>query len=358
MTRQDQTIEDHRDDPDHDVEAIANAARCPTSQDEKSARRRLIAERRLIVRGIHVPFAAQEELEDALDEAMDAVPGLREAGLPAPTLSALADSFSGKTSRAKRYIRNYYANNEIEPGTVPIAYVKLDTDGTLGSLATDILIGTGEKRPASLTPANRWNRARQSIKDRKVSLMVFDEFQRAGRRPTLSPVIAGRILDIVDDGDCACAFVGKKDADRIFAACPDLENRLDAPVHMPRLRWSTDADEFMKFARDFDKALVAAGVTRIMSGLGRKQTAQLLLEASNGLIGQFSRIVETAVIMITREGNDVITQRDLSDAVEEWSIGNGRIGYNPFATGVKNDQPLEAEMTEEHDDDDQMDAKA
>jgi hypothetical protein len=71
-------------------------------------------------------------------------------------------------------------------------------------------------------------------------------------------------------------------------------------------------------------------ITRIKSGFATKKTAQLLLEASNGCIGQFSRIIETAVIAITRERNEVITVQDLSDAVGDWSIPNGRIGYNPF----------------------------
>ena len=38
--------------------------------------------------------------------------------------------------------------------------------------------------------------------------------------------------------------------------------------------------------------------------------------------------------MITRDGNDAITQDDLRDAVQEWSIGNQRISYNPFVTSL------------------------
>ena len=159
---------------------------------------------------------------------------------------------------------------------------------------------------------------------------TLDEFHRAGRRPTISPVIAGKILDIVDDGDCACAFLGKTSAEQVFASCPDLKNRLDAPVHMPRLRWVNDSAEFMAFADAFDQALVDADITDIKSGFGDEDTAKLLLEASNGLIGQFSRIIETAVIAITRDGQQAITRQDLSDAVDDWAIANGRIGHNPF----------------------------
>jgi len=141
----------------------------------------------------------------------------------------------------------------------------------------------------------------------------------------------------VDDGDCACAFLGKTSAEQVFASCPDLKNRLDAPVQMPRLMWINDSAEFMAFADAFDQALVDANITDIKSGFGEEDTAKLLLEASNGLIGQFSRIIETAVIAITRDGQQVITRQDLSDAVDDWAIANGRIGYNPF-TQAKDEQ--------------------
>jgi len=130
------------------------------------------------------------------------------------------------------------------------------------------------------------------------------------------------------------AFLGKRDAINVFKSCPDLMNRLDAPVQIPPLRWATNREEFVAFADAFDQALVDANITKFKSGLGEWATAQRLLEASNGLIGQFSRIIETAVIMITRDGNDAITQDDLRDAVQEWSIGNQRISYNPFVTSI------------------------
>ncbi len=59
----------------------------------------------------------------------------------------------------------------------------------------------------------------------------------------------------------------------------------------------------------------------------------MLLESASGLIGQFSRIVETAVVNITRAGHDGITRQDLCDAVRDWAVGNDRIGSNPVEKG-------------------------
>jgi len=324
-----------RDDPDQDTSVIRDTATSPDRRHDKSAiSRKLIAQRRLAVRSIFLPYDPQIELEDALDEMLEGAATLREAGLPQPAVHLLADSFSGKSTAARAYVSHVSDRCEHKTTQVPVVYAKLDTDGTVGSLATDILIALGEPRPNALTPERRWLRAREALRKHEVSLLILDEFQRAGRRPTISPVIAGKILDIMDDGNCACAFLGKNNAINVFNACPDLKNRLDAPVRMPPLRWTTDRSSFMAFADAFDDALVKAGVTKFKSGLGEEETAQLLLEASNGLIGQFSRIIETAVIMITRDGNDAITRQDLEDAVQEWAIGNDRISYNPFTRQI------------------------
>jgi hypothetical protein len=333
-------IENFRDDPDHDLQHIVEtaAAHIGGSSCEAVERRRLgtlIARRRLLLRGLPIPYAPQQELADALDEALCSADALREAGLPQPSVLLLADSFSGKSSGALRYVRQVIEREEHRPGTIPVAYVKLDTDGTVGSLATDILTALRQSRPNALTPDKRWDRAREAIRDCGVSLLIFDEFQRAGRRPTISPIIAGKILDIMDGdetrgGDCACAFLGKKTAANVFKSLPDMRNRLDAPVQIPKLIWGRDEVEFMAFADAYDQALVDADILAYKAGLGTSAVAQLLLESAGGLIGRFARIIETAVLAITREGVDTITRADLQDAVSDWAIGNGHIGYNPF----------------------------
>jgi hypothetical protein len=291
----------------------------------------LIAKRRVAVRSINLPFPPQQDLKDALNEAWCGANDLRAAGCPQPIVAALGESFMGKTSAVTGHVQEVTQRYLSVGKTCPVIYTKVDPDGTVGSLATDILRAMGERRPDNLTPEKRWNRARQAIRDRGICLLILDEFQRAGRRPTISPVIAGKLLDIADSGDCALAFVGKHSSEQVFKSCPDLKNRLDAPVRINPLRWETDHAEFRAFADGFDQALVDAGIIRIKAGFAEVKTAQLLLEASRGSIGQFSRIIETAVIAITRDGHEVITRQDLSDAVGDWSIPSGRISYNPFA---------------------------
>lgn len=323
------------DDPDFDLDALNEAVSTSTGKPldtATSSGHLLVAHRRLLVRGIRSPYAPQSDMEETFEEMRVCAPLLRAAAMPQPGVRILATSFTGKSVGARDYVRR--VRGELTDGSASVVYVKLDSDGSVGSLASDILRALGEVRPESLTPDKRWARARRAIKERKVDLMILDEFQRAGRRLTIHPVIATKILDILDDGDCAIAFVGKLSARNIFKATEDLGNRLDTPVSIGRLTWTVHSAEFMAFADAFDQALVDAGIIDIKAGLGEPTTAQLLLEASSGAIGQFSRIIETAVINVTRAGHATITRQDLSYAVEDWAVGNQRIGYNPFEQGA------------------------
>ncbi|QXQ06234.1 TniB family NTP-binding protein [Sphingosinicellaceae bacterium] len=322
---------DQLDDPDFDLDALQQRVSVLTGKPldpTKLTGHLLVAYRRLIVRGIRSPYAPQTEMDETFEEMRVAAPLLRMARMPQPCVKILAPSYTGKSVGARDYVRRIKV--ALGESTASAVYVKLDSDGSVGSLAADILRALGEPRPESLTPDKRWARARRCIKDRKVDLMILDEFQRAGRRLTIHPVIATKILDILDDGDCAIAFVGKLKAKAIFKATDDLGNRLDTPVSIGRLMWGIHQAEFTAFADAFDEALVDAGVITSKAGLGAPVIAQLLLESASGLIGQFSRIIETAVINITRDGHSGITRQDLSDAVQDWAVGNERLAYNPF----------------------------
>ena len=314
----DNETEDYRDDPDYDAERLTGAG--------------LVAARRVLVRSIVVEYAPQEEFKTALDELLETAAIGR--GTPMPSVRLLAPSFSGKSTVARAYVASVLASGIHSESKLPVVYVKLDSEGSVGSLATDMLRAMGQRRPDSLTPEKRWERVRRAIMENGVLLFIFDEFQRAGRRPTIHPVIAGKIMDLMEDEECSCAiaFVGKTNAKAIFKASFDVGNRLDVPIQMGRLTWGNDDEKamFIAFADAFDQALVDKDIIAAKAGLGDEKTAELLLESSSGMIGQFSRIVETAVMNITRRGQHGITRGDLEQAVDDWAIGNERIKYNPF----------------------------
>lgn len=305
----------------------------PENMAERNAR---VARARQLIGEISIPYPPQIELKVALDELRHTAVLTR--GRPQRGVHLFGPSFAGKTTAAREHSKHVLATEDHPPGAVPIALATIDPEGSLASVATDILRSLGEPRPDKGSAALRWERVWNSLPERKVQILVLDEFQRTARRPTMSPVIAAKVQDLMEGGLCAVAFLGLEKAHDVFHAASDLSNRLDVPVTMSQLQWADDADRqmFTDFVNRYDQALAEAGIISLRSGLADdEQQLQLLHEASNGLIGQFCRIVETAAISVVRNRHSCISREDLADAVDDWSIANRRIAYNPFKDGEK-----------------------
>lgn len=302
-----------------------------TALENMADRNARVARARQLIGQISIPYPPQIELKVALDELRHTAALTR--GRPQRGVHLFGPSFAGKTTAAREHAKHVLATEDHPPGSVPIAMATIDPEGSLASVATDILRSLGEPRPDKGSAALRWERVWNSLPEREVQILVLDEFQRAARRPTMSPVIAAKVQDLMESGLCAVAFLGLEKAHDVFHSASDLCNRLDVPVTMTDLRWADDEDRemFADFVHLYDNALVESRVVSLRSGLADDvEQLQLLHEASNGLIGQFCRIVETAAISVVRNGHSCIAREDLVDAVDDWSIANRRIAYNPF----------------------------
>lgn len=305
-----------------------------TSVENINERNGRVARARQRVGEINIPYLPQIELKVALDELRYTAVLTR--GRPQRGVHLFGPSFAGKTTAAREHAKFVLGTEDHRPGSVPIALATIDPEGSLASVATDILRSIGEPRPDKGSAALRWERVWNSLPEREVQILVLDEFQRTARRPMMSPVIAAKVQDLMESGLCAVAFLGLEKAHDVFRCASDLCNRLDVPVTMTDLQWCDDEDRalFTDFVDRYDSALVEAGVVPLRSGLADdERQLQLLHEASNGLIGQFCRIVETAAITVVRNRQSCITREDLVDAVDDWSIANRRISYNPFKEG-------------------------
>ena len=282
------------------------------------------------VRSIKLFYEPQEEVRLALSEHVATAELGR--GRPQSGFQLRAPSQSGKSTVLEAVAKEFNEDSAVAPGDVPVPYVRIEAEGNVATVAADILRGLGERFPYLGKPPARWDRVFKCIEKRNVRVIAFDEFHRAGRTAAVSSQIGWKIQTLLDTGLCGAAFVGEPAATDLFTYAPALRKRLDAPVHLPPLDWFDEEGRstFLKFADDFDEALSAAGLTDGKSGLALDDVAEPLLEASTGLIGFFCRIVENATVRIARDGRTSITRDDLSDAVDEWAIGNGFIERNPF----------------------------
>lgn len=303
----------------------------PAGRGERpSERSRRVAAARAAFEAIHLPYPRQDELVAALDELR--LTGLATRGEPQSGVRLIAETGSGKTRGAHRFQDYVEKLEEHEPGDEPVVIATVDGSGTTRSVPCSILKALKEPRPTVGTEPILWMRAVDALTRANTQLLIIDEFNRAARRPTMSTAIATSLRDLMDAGVVPIAFLATEQARDIFSRNPDLSGRLDAPVSMEPLDWLIEEDReiFTDFLQGLDDGMVERQILRLPSGLAAPELARTLCEAANGNLRQICRIVRTAMVGVVRRQDATIARADLETAVDEWSIPNHHIDYNPF----------------------------
>ena len=282
---------------------------------------------------IRVDYPPQTSAMAILDEVR--IAGLyRTPGSVCGGAMMVAPHGAGKTE-AVRGLRRILAQSAAE-GEIPLLHVYIDTAGTTESVPTSILQALGAARPEAGSEKTRWPRVTSEIIDRRVQLIVFDEFNRASRRPSMSAPIATIIRQkIMDSGLAPVVFVGSENAASVLSQVPELRERLDDSADLRPMNWHLEGDRalFIDFAADLDRAMVDLGIVACEAGLGEKAFAKPLWEASDGRLRRIIKIVRQAMTSALRDGRDHIDRDDLSYAVDDYAITNGFCERNPFASG-------------------------
>ncbi len=317
-----------------------NASSTPELPSMRSAR---VAESMAAFSTIVVSYEPQNELEAAFDEvrltALKTRMNRVATGRPLlmPVMRTIAEMGVGKTWGAEKLAKRL---NSSEPGALRrVLVATLDTSGTQGSVPAAILVALGKHAPEHGKPTVLWRRANVALKEKGVEIVIFDEVNRAARRPTIGPVIGGDLMTFLTEGNVAVAFLGTVEADKLFDRAPALRDRLKAPVVMKALDWDyidpegvyPDRKIFLEFLTKMDAAMLAKGLIDQSANLASKSTAKLLWEVCRGRLRPLCLLLEEAVASIVRHGGPlVIDHRVLADAVETHSIPNKVINYNPF----------------------------
>ena len=291
-----------------------------------------IAQARAAFDLIDLTYAPQEGAVEALDDVRLSYVG-RRSGAPCGGAMLVAPIGCGKTRTVEMLAARVQASCASNPGSKPVLLVQTPTEGTTGSIPTALLRALGYPRPDLGRAELRWNKAQRLMIDAEVQLVVFDEFNRTHRNPTMSRPIATSIRErIMDSGVAPVAIVGSHEADLVLKSCPELAQRLDDRIPLEPLAWYDDQDReiFLKLLRDLDRAMVDAGLVR-SSDLAAEETAELLAEASSGTIRSLMKIVRSALGPCIARGGDRITDDDLGEATEAIAVASGFIASNPFA---------------------------
>lgn len=280
---------------------------------------------------IRVDYPPQTAVMAALDEMRIAALG-RSEHAPCGGAMLVAPHGCGKTESIVALRRILEAS--ADEGCKPLLHVETAGAGTTDSLPTSILQALGAARPDIGTEKARWPRAIAEMRRCGVQIVVFDEFNRAARRPRMSRPIATAIREkIMDAGVAPVAFVGSEDAGSVLAQVPELMERLDDDIDLSPLRWDTRGDRalFLSFLVDLDQAMVNAGILACLSALADEAIARSLWEASAGRVRRICKIVRAAMAAALHDGRAFIDRNDLAEAVDSYCIPRGFCQSNPFA---------------------------
>lgn len=292
-----------------------------------------------IFNAIRAPHGPQNALVGGLDSIRMAALAIRaqraDTGMriPMPVVRTIAEIGVGKTVGAETVVQRCNPTDTQDPHK-PVIIATLDTTGMQISIPQAIL--SALKRPNwnhGSKPSIAWGRAFKAMREHDVQLVIFDEMNRAARRPSMGPVIGGDIMDMLVQGEAAVAFLGTLEANKVFDRVPALKDRMKSPVVMKPLDWYEDDEKeaFCDFLKDMDAAMKARGIVIECSGLHQEETAKLLWEVCRGRLRPLCLLLEEAVHLIHYDNERLIITHDvLAQAVENHSIENGIITYNPF----------------------------
>jgi hypothetical protein len=256
--------------------------------------------------------------------------------LPMPVVATIAELGVGKTIGAETLAA---LRNPTDPADRrrPVLLATIDGSGLQISVPQAILKALGKPNWSHATkPAQAWERALKALRDHEVEIVIFDEINRAARRPTMAAAIGTDIMDMLVTAEVAVAFLGTKEADTMFNRVPALKDRLKAPVVMKALDWCDDGqggerEVFIDFLDAMDGQMMALGLIRNKAGLAERKTADMLWQVCRGRLRPLCELLEEAVYLIhLTNGELVLTNEILAQACENHSIENGHVSYNPF----------------------------
>jgi hypothetical protein len=293
-----------------------------------------------IFNSIRVEFRPQNALVAGLDAArMQALAIRRQRAatgqnIPMPVLRTIAEMGVGKTIGAETLVTMHKPTDSVDTRR-PVLIATIDTTGLQISVPQAILRALGKPNWSYASkPAIAWERAFKAMREHDVQIVIFDEMNRASRRPSMGEVIGGDLLDMLVIGQAAVAFLGTPDANKVFNRVPALKDRMRSPVILKALAWYDNDDEknaFIDFLQKLGEAMHSRGIVSAPADLHNEDTAHLLWEVCRGRLRPLCLLLEEAVSQIHHDNiHLVITHEVLAQAVENHSIENEIITYNPF----------------------------
>ncbi len=128
-------------------------------------------------------------------------------------------------------------------------------------------------------------------------------------------------------------FIGDETSESFFKINSQFAARLGTALELPPLnvKKASDRKQFMDFCKEYDRQLVARDASPVPTCLTDHAVLTGLITASGGHIGRAARLIQVAMPAALERGAVTMEAYDLSNAVRDYAIDLGWIGYDPFS---------------------------
>lgn len=218
-----------------------------------------------------------------------------------PGLQILGDSNSGKTAIGLEFLERHPIdpNPDGDAIIVPVVRIEVPPNPDESRIYDEILMALKQPFRAKDPLSEKSRQVRAILRAVSTRMLMLDEFQHVlGPRNDRRRVVMDVIKHLGNTLQIPIVVIGTSDAQVAVSKDEQLANRLH-PLWMPT--WSMD-QEFRRLLASFEVTMPL----RERSRLQQRQMAALILELSEGLLGEIRDLLCTAVEQALRSGREQI----------------------------------------------------
>jgi hypothetical protein len=241
-------------------------------------------------------YSAAETLFTRLEDLINHPPSHR-----MPGLQILGDSNSGKTAIGLEFLERHPVdpNPDGDAIIVPVVRIEVPPNPDESRIYDEILIALKQPFRAKDAISEKSRQVRAILSAVNTGMLMLDEFQHVlGPRNDRRRVVMDVVKHLGNTLQIPIVVIGTADAQVAVSKDEQLANRLH-PMWMPT--WTMDL-EYRRLLASFEVTMPL----RERSRLQERQTAALILEYSEGLLGEIRDLLCMAVDHALRSGQERI----------------------------------------------------
>jgi hypothetical protein len=240
---------------------------------------------------------------------------------------------AGKTTLISSYTQKYPVIEDENGFRYPVLQATLPSPASERNLATALLYALGDPLAGKGTTGLMTLRLIKLLMDCQVELLILDELQHFVDRDSQKVLqnASNWLKTLLKETKVACVLVGLQgEAEQVVNINPQLARLFGDPLILSPFVWDENIPstilEFRTFLADLEPLLPLAEPTNLQ----RRDLAQRIFVASEGLISYLMALIRRATQLALQLGKEYLDEELLAEAFAQRLAGKRRGIPNPF----------------------------